>query len=162
MVVVMKQIILTKNQITLVDDEDYDFLMQWKWYARASRNGFYATRTDNNTGQAIWMHKEIIKVPKGKVVDHINRNSLDNQKQNLRICSQQENCFNRGKFQDKHLKGVNFSRGAWTAYIKINGKQINLGRFSSEHKAALVRDLWARDLQGKFADLNFKPVGVNL
>ncbi len=91
----MKQIRLSKGLYTLVDDEDYDYLMQWIWYASNESRGtkWYAIRRE--AGVKIRMHRVIIErneiIPSGMVVDHINHNSLDNRRENLEVITQREN-----------------------------------------------------------------------
>ena len=86
----MKEIPLTRGKFALVDDEDYEWLSQWKWYC--STTG-YAVRGCKN--RILYMHREIAKTKPGMLTDHINRNKLDNRKENLRFCSHRENMKNR-------------------------------------------------------------------
>lgn len=91
-----KEIQLTQGKVTLVDDEDYEWLSQWKWCAKDGRNGnFYAFRASKN--KSTYMHRLILDTPKGKVTDHINGNGLDNRRINLRICSYRENSHNKNR-----------------------------------------------------------------
>lgn len=152
-----KLIPLSQGKHAIVDDEDYDFLMQWKWYY----NGRYVARRDRDTGRIIYMHWEIIGKPeKGNVVDHINGNSLNSQKKNLRICTPAENMRNRKKTLSKvssQYKGVTWHKQAskWTVHISINFKKKYLGLFTSELDAAKAYDTAAREYHGDFARLNF-------
>ncbi len=95
----------------------------------------------------------------GKDVDHINLNPLDNRKDNLRICSHLENCRNRNKHKvpnfTSQFKGVAWDKDKWSAMIANEGKRISIGRFESEKDAAVAYDLYAKDLFGEFALLNF-------
>lgn len=92
----MKEIKLTKGFSTLVDDEDYDYLMQWKWFARKSKNKYYASRSIriNKKQFMIQMARVIMNTPNGMEPDHYNHNTLDNQRSNLLNCTHQENCKN--------------------------------------------------------------------
>lgn len=108
----MKKIKLTQNKYVLVDDEDYAYLKNYKWYANLwNKKGgtkFYAERNtwkDKKRGHEI-MHRIITKAPKGFVVDHINGNTLDNRKKNLRIVNRFENQQNRQKAQKNNKLGV--------------------------------------------------------
>src|SRR5579872_5430592 len=76
----------------LVDDEDFERINKYKW----SFSGQYAGRSKKINGKwrIIYMQKFIINTPKGYVIDHINHNKLDNRKENLRICTQQQNTWN--------------------------------------------------------------------
>lgn len=150
----MKEIRLPRGKVALVDDEDYELLGQRRWCC--GKEG-YAQRKDNNT--IIRMHRIIMNTPDGMLTDHINQNKLDNQKNNLRICTYAENLMNSSK--RKHTtsiyKGVSYNkqRKKWEAYIKFNKKQIHLGNFNYEKEAAKKYDEKAKELFGEFARLNF-------
>lgn len=84
----MREIKLRSGHISLVDDDDFDNLSQYKWTGLVKSNTTYAMCT----GCGAYMHRVIVKnIPKGKVVNHINGNGLDNRKENLEIISQSEN-----------------------------------------------------------------------
>jgi len=142
----MKRIPLTQNQYALVDDEDYDYLMQWKWYANKDRGGCYygvrnIVRPDGKRGRQL-LHRLIMGNPVGMVVDHANRNTLDDTKGNLRICTTAENSRNK-KIQSSNrsgYKGVGWynPRSVWRARIQYRGKIYSLGYFKcpiEAHKA---------------------------
>ncbi len=148
----MKHIPLSQGKFAIVDDEDYDYLMQWKWYANKMGNTWYAT--NYNKGG---MHRLIMKYPKGLQVDHINHNGLDNRRCNLRICTKQQNEWNRlpNCNAASPYRGVQKMRGKWAANIRFNGKLIYLGVFASDTEAAKVWDAKAKELFGEYAYLNF-------
>lgn len=155
-----KIIVLTKGQVTYVDEEDFDRLNQWKWYARATKKNFYVCRKDKfNRYKSIDITREILgNIPKGKEIDHANRNTLDNRKSNLRICNRSQNNMNRPKFVgSSKYKGVCWHRRAkkWRATINKNNKQIYLGLFENEKVAAEIYDEIAIKMYGDFAYLNF-------
>ena len=81
----------------LVDDEDYEKDPKARW--SFNPNG-YAERKKGKTIERL--HGFIMDCPKGKEVDHINGNKLDNRKCNLRICTQHQNSFNKNKQQEKY------------------------------------------------------------
>lgn len=92
-------------------------------------------------------------------VDHKNHNRFDYRKSELRVCSRQENSFNRRKTKSSttsKYKGVSFYklRGTWTAQIQLNGKSIYLGRYTREEDAALMYNIAAIKYHGSFASLN--------
>lgn len=93
----MKRIELTRGKQTLVDDADYEVLSKYKWWANhAGNDNFYAARMtprDSQTGKQkmILMHREIMRTPLGLVVDHLNCDTLDNRRVNLKNCSAREN-----------------------------------------------------------------------
>lgn len=79
----MKKIKLTQDKTALVDDDDYEYLSQWKWSLQRGYNKYYSARYFD--GKYIYMHRLIISAKKGEYVDHIDNNGLNNQKLNLRI-----------------------------------------------------------------------------
>lgn len=146
----MKKIKLTKNKYAIVDDEDFNFLSQWKWgystsgYARRLQ---YVPSTGyghkNNTAIRIWMHRLINKTPDNLFTDHINQNKLDNRKSNLRTVTKSQNSINTGKNKKNKsgFKGVYFDTWSnkWRAELKIKGKKITLGRFFNIEEALKSR-----------------------
>src|SRR3990167_10308366 len=102
----MKEIKLTQGKITLVDDEDFEYINQWKWHVikNKKQTHFYAQRSEN--GKSIRMHRVIMKTPHNKDVDHIDHNGLNNQKNNLRNCTTQENIRNRTSYGKSSYLGV--------------------------------------------------------
>tara|TARA_R110002020_G_scaffold157613_1_gene340494 strand:+ start:67 stop:1080 length:1014 start_codon:yes stop_codon:yes gene_type:complete len=102
----------------------------------------------------------IVNAPEGKVVDHINGNTHDNRRHNLRICSYTDNAINsRSKIDTEHdFKGISKNTqktNPWTTYIKINKKTVNLGSYATKEDAAKVYDVMALKNYGEFAYLNF-------
>jgi len=156
----MKIIPLTQSKSALVDDEDYEWLNQWKWYAKHDNHDcYYAAR--NSHKHTIRMHRLImgLKAYNKKLVDHINHDGLDNRRSNLRICTTGQNQFNRipSKNTASKYKGVVHctSNANWQAQIGFKGKRIYIGCFKTETKAANAYDKKAKELFGKFAYLNF-------
>lgn len=156
----MKKIPLTQNQFALVDDEDYEELNKWKWLAIKHRNSFYAGRQPHGSHKGrkiIFMHRQILNCPNNMQVDHIDHNKLNNQKNNIRICTHTQNLFNkipRGK--SKYL-GVEMRKsGSFHAKIRIDKIKVYLGAFKTEEEAALAYDCAAKIHHGEFANLNFK------
>lgn len=166
----MKQIPLTQGKFALVDDEDFEYLSQWKWYAvrvvRKNRNVFYAARagkyTDHHLNARIWMHRVILKLIDPKIEgDHKDHNGLNNQRLNLRIATRKQNGKNRttkGNGSSKY-RGVVLIKEAlqktWRVWIKADGIKKYLGRYKNEEQAALAYDIAAKKLHGEWANLNF-------
>lgn len=147
-----------RNLFALVDDEDFKHLNQFKWSVFKSRNTFYASRNFQRK-ITLMMHRIILDCPKGMEVDHINGDGLDNRRENLRIATRQQNSSNR-KFNINNTsgyRGITQERKTkkWSASIRKNGKRIHLGTFVTARHAALCHDLWAKDIYGEFAGLNF-------
>jgi hypothetical protein len=168
----MKEIKLSQGKVALVDDEDYDYLNQWKWYANRDGYNYYAVRVaiTNGCRQRIWMHRVIMKTPDDMVCDHIYHNGLDNRKFieingvtkcNLRNCTQASNCKNRTSHGRSKYLGVSSSDSEkrnkkYLANISIKGKRVYLGRYYTEELAALTYDEAAKKHHVEFANLNFK------
>ncbi len=153
----MKKILLTQGKYTLVDDEDYDELMQWKWCAAYHPSGGWRVHRKYKHSKTVLMSRFIMNAPKGMDVDHRNGNPMDNRRSNLRVCTHQENCQGRRPNKNclSNYKGVSWFRGKWRVVIGTNKKQLYLGRFSNEEEAAKVYDTKAKELFGEYAYTNF-------
>lgn len=152
---------------TLIDDEDFDRVNKWGWLAyfkKGCSDPKYACRRKNiNGGQRIiYLHRFILNITDPSVIiDHIDGNGLNNQKINLRICSNTENTRNSKKSNKSYssiYKGVcrakpNSKR--YSAQITVNRKKLHLGMFENEEDAAKSYDLAAIKHFGQFAKLNF-------
>ena len=131
----MKHIPLTQGKFAIVDDEDYEWLSRHKWYAQWSRytNSFYAVRRPSKQ-RLIYMSREILGLKKGDIrqADHINHNTLNNLKSNLRIVTLQQNHWN-----NNNPKGYYFHKASnkYLAHIGLNGKRIYLGLFCTTKEA---------------------------
>jgi len=151
----MKEIPLTQGKVALVDDEDYEWLSQWKW-SYCKKEG-YATRLCNR--KRFYMHRVIMNTPTGMETDHKDRNGLNNKRDNLRICTVSQNHVNQppSKINKTGYKGITFDKSSekWRAQIKVNGKHITLGRYTTPEDAARVYDNAAFEYYGEFAYLNF-------
>lgn len=145
----------------MVDDEDYDFLIQWKWSATFTKCTFYAKRSGRGGDQrkSIMMHREIINAQSGVFVDHKDHNGLNNQRSNLRICTPTQNMFNKVGYGRSKYNGVSYDRARdkWVAAISIEKKQTYIGRFKTEVEAAIAFNELALKHRGEFANLNVIP-----
>ena len=161
--VMAKAIPLTRGLVAIVDAADYEWLSQWKWHAVGTPlYSFYAARgvSENGVQSVVRMHRAILGASKDHAVDHINHDTLDNRRQNLRLCSQAENNRNKSRRRGSSSEylGVSWcgARGKWQAQININSRNSYIGRFVSEIDAARAYDAAARARYGEFANLNFK------
>ncbi len=151
----------------ILDDEDYDLVIDYKWCVMKDGNTFYAmTKIElkrcngKRVRKYIKMHRMILGVTdKTKVVDHADRNGLNNQRNNIRVCNQMQNSWNQRKRVGASSKyiGVCWSkhRRKWMAFLQIGGITNNIGFYSDEIEAAKARDTKSLELHGEFANLNF-------
>lgn len=152
-----KEIPLTKGKVAIVDKDDFDRLNKYKWYyedsgyaCRRKTFGYY----DN---KKVYMHREILgDITDKNVVDHINRDGLDNRKLNLRIVTQSHNMFNTGlrRNNSSGYKGVSKSGNRWRASIHIDGKSKHLGTFATKEEAARKYNEVALQEYGDIAYIN--------
>jgi len=149
---------LGKGKVAIVDEEDYDHLMQWNWHVSAWG---YAIRFFRPKGKlrVIWMHREILRTHPSMQTDHVNQNRLDNRKANLRQCTATQNQGNRWKSKQaktSRFKGVYWARRQrrFVANGREGGTNKRLGSFHSEMEAAKAYNSWASRYFGKFAELN--------
>lgn len=156
----MKRIRLTSGRYTIVDDCDFELLSGLTWGEHIEG---YASHKETE-GKSVMMHRLILGAPKGKDVDHINRNRLDNRRSNLRLCTKAENQMNRPKPNTANptskFKGV-FWRSQnkkWQASVSRNKKVIYLGLFDSQEEAARAYDKAVRRMFGPFAYTNYGKV----
>lgn len=135
----MKEIKLTRGQVALVDDSDYDMLMQYKWVAKQSGSTYYAvTYNKHRTPRRIRMHNLILPIKEGYVIDHKDRNGCNNQRDNLRYASHQLNGYNSKTptHNTSGFRGVNFHKGRYRATIKVKGKHLHIGYYDSLESAS--------------------------
>ncbi len=168
---------LTQDKEALIDDEDCDFVSQYKWYTSRNKQTYYAVRditiqdahrpkNIKSKRKHIHMHREIMKrklkreLQNNEEVDHINGDGFDNRRCNLRLCDTQKNSFNKKKQRSKATsiyKGVSWKkdRHSWHARIEFNTKTMHLGYFTKEIDAGKAYDTAAIKYFGEFARLNF-------
>ena len=127
----------------LIDLEDLELIKQYKWSRDMNSHGvvYAKTKVNNST---IRMHSLILNTPKGKQVDHINHNGLDNRKSNLRICNNTQNSQNKGlqKNNTTGIAGVSWieKRQRYECRIYVNGKKKFLGYVKTLEEAKALRD----------------------
>lgn len=158
----MKQIKLTQGRFSLIDDEDFEKVSKYKWNVSFNKrnNSFRPSTTIilNNKKYTLLLSRFIMNCPKGMVVDHINHNTLDNRRCNLRICTFKENIYNLKlrKSSKYGYKGISFKKNRWIVQLKKDKKYIYGGSFKDKIEAAKTYDEKAKELFGKYANLNFR------
>jgi hypothetical protein len=161
-----------------IDAEDWERVSQYTWgvamnqykplseYKELPKRFYIRTVRKNEEGlrKSLFLHRFLINTPKGMQTDHINGDTLDNRKKNLRFCTSAENQANRGKNKNNTsgYKGVIYktwgdpqTKKKWIAKIKHNWKCHTIGHFITKEEAAKAYDKRAKELFGEFATLNF-------
>jgi hypothetical protein len=158
-------IALTRGMFATVDDDVFEHLSRWRWYALkvGKKNGrakFYAARTDYATRKCVLMHREIMAAGPDDKVDHREPDhTLDNRRANLRLASNAENSQNQRKRPracTSRYKGVSFQRDrrTWEVGICANGLRSRIGGFTEEADAAQAYNFLALEAFGEFARMN--------
>lgn len=151
------QIPVGPDHCALIDCADVALVTEHEWTPWMDGRRVYARTSINRKHMA--MHRLIMAAPRDRQIDHKNHNGLDNRRENLRECTNQQNRFNSRHRLDavSRFKGVSFHRAGarWQATIGIDSKLIHLGLFDAERDAAIAYDYAARRLHGEFACLNF-------
>jgi hypothetical protein len=164
----MRELVLSNGLITLVDEEDFYWLNQWRWHALVIKNKTYAIRSRKNNHLGLssraYLHRIIMRIEDPNIIiDHKDGDCLNNQKLNLRCCSKAENNRNTSSHKDSvsSYLGVTFNtekhrEKRWQAQLQHDGKRILSKRFLTEEEAAKAYDSCAKKTFGEFANLNFK------
>lgn len=160
----VQTLILTGGRKVLVDDEDCVRLVHGTWLVAYHKNASRLPRVNGRIDggkQRVDMARWLLNAPPDMEVDHINGDTLDNRRCNLRLCTHAENMRNKRPCRKKSsaYKGVYWFRDKWRAYITVAGKAHFLGGFDSELDAALAYDRAAVELHGQFAATN-KMLGL--
>lgn len=155
----MKRIKLTQNKIVLIDNEDFELVVQYKWYY--NNNGYAVTSINN---KKIYMHRLILNIRDTNIlVDHKNRNGIDNRKKNLRIATKSENVINSKlpKNNTSGYKGVSYvphtsdgykRKKPWAVHITKDKKRYFLGYHSTKENANIAYTNACIKLFGEFSN----------
>ena len=150
----MKEILLPKNIKTIVDD---DFNDLEGWYAKWSNHtkSFYAARNIiiNNKRTTQRLHRVVLGMTNPKIkADHINHDTLDNRKENLRIVNDSQNMWNKRKHKNNSsgFIGVSYFSGKWRARICFRNKSISLGMFDTPQEASVAYQKAAKQYFGEY------------
>jgi len=155
------EITLTRGYTALIDDDDRELALH-KWHSREDATTVYVIRSTpriNGKQQTVLLHRLIMSRMIGRqlgtqeFVDHINRNGLDNRRENLRLATSSENSHNSRKHVDNTsgFKGVTRDNNKWKAQICVNRKVIHLGNFNTPEEAHAAYVEAALKYHGKFA-----------
>lgn len=164
--------------MALVDDEDFDSVNQYTWDVLKSKNNpnvVYARRNFQSGGikSHLLMHRYILKLDTDDIVDHIDRNGLNNQKSNLRLCTRSQNAANKKVQKNRKYKGVRkryplvkytsrvtgettvYTRPeSYLAFVIKDGKNYYGGEYPTQEEAAVAYNILAKELYGDYALLN--------
>ena len=161
-----KLIPLTRGLFAIVDSDDFEYLNQWKWHAQYASGIYYAYRSlSRKSGfydKKLPMTRIILSVLPTLFIDHKNGNTLDNRKENLRICNRSQNNANKIMTTNKHkFKGIFSHSKGFVARVEFKAKRIYCGYFKTAEEAAKGYDKKALELFGEFACLNFPKNNSN-
>jgi hypothetical protein len=159
---------IINNNYVLIDKEYLPLVLEYKWYL--SKDGYPMTHgliNSKNKFSVGWkLHSFLhnnIKLGDKEVIDHINRNKLDNRMKNLRVCTAKENSYNTSKRKGNNTskyKGVSIQKYKngnvlWTATISKDGKTSKIKNIETEEEAARIYDMMALELFGEYAGINY-------
>ena len=134
---------------TTIDEHNIELCKGYKWHIT---NGYACAHID---GKFTYLHRFLLDVKEDEIIDHINRNKLDNRIENLRICSQEQNTWNSKKpsHNTSGYKGVCFdkSKNKWAAQISINNVTKLIGRYSTKEEARVAYVKKAMEIRGEYA-----------
>lgn len=159
----MREIPLTKGHVALVDEADYERVSALRWYAmNCHGRTLYAARgrvLRSDPPKKVLMHRFILGVPAGMVIDHINGNGLDNRRANLRVCSHLENCGNGpARGTSSGHKNISYrpqhKRKPYVVQITRDGKNHYCGSFADLHSAVAARNTAVVRIWGEFARID--------
>ena len=162
-----KEIPLTQGKVALVDDEDYEKISTYKWFTHNAKGKYYAGRKSSritarlNGGKrnTILMHRIIMDTPEELFCDHINGDTLDNRKSNLRNCLPSENSQNRGaqnnnklRLKNIHIENASRPYARYRVDITSHGRNVFRGRYDTLEEAIRARDEALKKHHGEFAN----------
>jgi hypothetical protein len=156
-----REIVLTKGQVAIVDEADVPLLGPWKWRANWDKTtqSFYAVRTEGwKRKYSISMHRTILGLPFGdpRIGDHINHDTLDNRRSNLRIVEPLQSTWNKRVYKNNvlGLKGVRINgNGRYAARIsRPDGFRQSLGTFASPEEAYFAYCKAVTEQRGEFGN----------
>jgi hypothetical protein len=163
----VRTIKLTQGKVALVDDCDYDVLLQYNWYAKRDKKAFYAVRNIRKVDgkrKTEYMHRIVLARKLGHAItprmipDHEDGNGLNNQRYNLREVTHRGNGENKHRSKSSQYLGVCWVKRdcKWQAQIQVNGKIVCFGTYyATEFEAALAREAYIEEHPELLAKSNF-------
>jgi hypothetical protein len=142
------RVVVSGVHFAIIDKEDAPAVLGHKWTLSGR---CYAARC--SAGITTYMHRLISGAAPGQYVDHINHNTLDNRRHNLRLCTCSQNHANRRP--TRRFKGVSRVSAGWGAWLQVDKHNRKLGVFDTEEEAATAYDFHARVAFGDYALVNF-------
>lgn len=159
-------IMLTQGKLMEIDDEDFAYMSQWSWYAvkdpdmKRPEAQYCANAYDGFRKKRLYAHRLLLGVTDPKVfVDHKDGNTLNNRRDNLRVCTNAENQYNRKTaWGTVPYKGVvlhkNLKKRPYNSRIWLKGRFKSLGYYATPEEAARAYNVAALKYFGEFACLN--------
>ncbi len=148
-----------KEQTVIIDEEDYPVISRFTWHVKKDKNTFYAYTQVKFGGKpcGLPMHRLVTGMSNSQI-DHINRNGIDNRKENLRYCTNQQNSYNRVHFNKHGFRGVYIPRGCKKFAYQIAAGKKRRYKYGYETAAEAARgyDEASKELHGEFGIRNFK------
>jgi hypothetical protein len=141
-----------------IDGEDFDKIKDYKWCLSKCKNTLYVA-TGSYGKNLVRLHRLLMDFPEGFYIDHIDGNTLNNCRSNLRLCTHSQNCMNSSKTNRKtssKYKGVSFNNNKkkYISQLTYNRKRVIIGQFNNEKDAAIAYNNAAVKHFGEFAKLN--------
>lgn len=158
----MKKITLKRYRVSVIlDDDDYEKFKSFNWWllsSSKSKHRYVATnmKVDETLIRLALIHREIMNAKKGEIVDHINGNTLDNRKKNLRIVTRQQNTWNSTKHKTNKTgyKGImhyKYKKGWFKVQVRQNNKVYYLGIYPDIEQAKKVYINFVKKHRGEYA-----------
>lgn len=154
----MKKYIQFKHGTAIIDEQDFDRINQYKWHSVDVDGSGRIYAACSIKGKTTYMHRMVMGAQAGEEIDHIDRNGLNNSRQNLRFVTSSQNKLNQSKRSDNTSghKGISWcpDREKYQVYINIDRKRKSLGRYKTLEEAIYVRDQAAKAHYGEYAREN--------
>lgn len=154
-----REIVLTKGMVAIVDEEDYERAVAFKWSANNCNGRWYARRLvkSGKKRRVVYLHRFLVNAPAGLMVDHKNGNGLDCCRKNMRLATNGQNQSNARMPRNNTtgFLGVGRVLRRWKAQISINGNKTYLGTYTTAEAAASAYDAKVREIRGEFGRTNF-------